>query len=419
MTEHESRELTIEYLKQVCFAVAILLVLYGIVQVLNFLSDLANIYVSYYLWIAFQIIVAILIIFIGFRVYSIAKTIKTTNITELWRRAQPSFLVLLLAGSALLSVTLFPLPASYFVCLQPFRPYFAHNPISFSYRLNYRWNLQSGGSIHMYTTDIYPTTPYQILFDIVLTSNGWIFIPYKIDGSNALCEALGPARAEIELGMISNGDYVFRVVMSDANDLFQIHKTDDMFWVEEIKVRKGSVIQKSEFEKRLDGFKIEFIGFPNIDDETKNFVLESIQEIGGELIETRPYAQGWSLHVYFYYRTNLSNLRRIIIEVAKDHPEYWIRISSNTGWFAQTSQYRFTVVARSECANSIMELVLQKGFWIYEQKREQFLQWKNPVKFCCSSAPLNKTWAEFREDLIKSISEELGLEYWEDFWASY
>lgn len=419
MTEKKSRELTMKYLKQVCFAVATLLVLYGIIQLLNLLSDLANIYVSYCLWVAFQIVAAILIIFIGFRVYSIAKTIKATNLMQLWREMRPQFLGLILGCSVLLTVTLYPLPASSSIYPQIFQPHSDHYPISFQYKLNYKWNLEGGGSIQMYTTYNYPTMPYQILVDVISMSQGWVIIPYEIDGSNAILQAFGPARAEIELGMIENGHYIFKVVMSDALDIFEIHKTDNKFWLDEVKVTKGAVVQKNGFAKRLDGFKVEFIGFPNIDNETKDFVLESIREIGGEIIDTESYYEGWTVHVYFCYCGDLSNLRQIIIELAKNNLWYWIRISSNVGWFAQPSQYRFLVIVRPENADSVMEAILQKGFWILEQKREQSWKWEDSVKFDCSSAPLNETWAEFREDFIKSISEELGLQHLEDFWVSY
>jgi hypothetical protein len=419
VTEQKSQEPTTKYLKQVCFAVAILLVLYGIVQVLNFLSDFASIYVSYYLWVAFQIIAAILIIFIGFRVYSIAKTIKATNLTQLWKEVRPQLLGLTLGCFVLVTFTLYPLPASNPVYPQIFQPYSGHYPISFPYRLNYRWNLESGGSIQMYTTYNYPTMPYQILVDVISVSKGWVVIPYEIDGSNAILQAFGPAGAEIKLGVTENGNYIFKVVMSDAIDIFEIHKTDNKFWLEEVRVTRGSVVQKDEFDKRLDGFKVEFVGFPNIDNETKDFVLENIQEIGGEIIDTESYYEGWTISMYFYYGGDVSNLRQVIIELAKNNRWYWIRISSNMGWFAQTSQYRFLVIVRPENADSFMELILQKGFQILEQKREQSWKWEDSVKFDCSSAPLNKTWAELRENLIKTISEELGLRQGEDFWISY
>lgn len=336
MSDQTDREAAMKYLKQVCVAIATLLVLYGIVQLLNFLSDLANVHMSYYLWLAFHVIAAVLIIFIGFRVYSVAKTIRVTHLIRLWREAHPQFLVPLLGCAVLLPFILYPLPASTFIHPQPFRPYSVHDSISFPYRLDYKWNLQSGGSVEMYTTYNYPTMPYKILVDIISTNQGWIVIPYEIDGSNAILEALGPARANINIGMIDNGRYIFKVVMSDAVDIFEIYKTDNRFWLEEMVTKRGKIVQKGEFEKRLDGFKVEFIGFPSIDNETRTFVLETIQEIGGEIIETKSYFEGWTVYVYFYYGGDLSSLRQIIREIATTHPKYMIGIHSNTGWYALT-----------------------------------------------------------------------------------
>jgi len=419
-----SREVAMKYLRQICVAVAILLVLYGVVQLLNFLSDLANIYVSYYLWIAFQIIVAVLIIFIGFRIYSVAKTIIATNLAQLWREARPQFLVILLGCLTLLPVTLFPLPGSNTLCSQLSQLHRVHNPISFSYRLYYHWNYQTGGSISISTTNEYRHGGFQILLDIIPIGNlkpvGWVVIPYQIYDPPGLHPCIiSPAIARIELGRIENGIYIFKIVMSSAIDVFEVHKTNSEFYLEEVRATKGTVVEKSEFEKRLDGFMVRFTGFPDIDNETKNFVSDSIQEIGGVIDETKPYSQGWSVDLLFYYSGDFSSLRQIIVEIAKNHPEYWIRISSNIGWRAQTSQYNFVVIVPPEKADSVMNLILQKGLVIYAKRREQFLEWKDSVKFCGSSASLNEKWADLREDLIKSISEELGLQYWKDFWVSY
>lgn len=417
MSDATSREVAMKYLKQICVAVAILLVFYGVVHLLNFLSDLANIPISYYLWILFQIIVAILIIFVGFRIYSVAKTIKLTNVTQLWKEARSQILVLLLGCLTFLPLALYPLPASSSLYLQLSQPNPAHTPISFPYKLDYRWNLQSGGSIRMYTTYEFPRS-CQILVDVIPISSGWIILPYGIEVGHALI--IGPAMAQIELGTIDNGNYIFKVMMSDTIDVFEVHKTDNKFWLEEVRATRGAVVQKSEFEKRLDGFKVEFIGYPNIDNETKQFVLESIQEKGGAIIDTKSYFEGWSVDVYFYYGSDLSYLRQIITEIAKKHPEYWIRISSNTGWLVQISQYNFAVIVRRpEDADSVMKLILRKGLWIFKQKRVQFFEWKDAVKFYGSSAPLDRTWFELREDLIESISQELGLQYRNDFWVSY
>jgi len=330
------REAALRYLKQVCFALALLLILYGVIQLLNFLLDLANIYVGYYLWLSFHVLAAFVIIFIGFRVYSIAKTIKMTHLTVVVGGFRPHLFVLLLSCLALLPVILYPLPASSFIYPQPLRSYFIHNPISFSYKLNYGWNFQEGGFVWMITTHIYPTMPYRILTDVINVYNGWIVVPYEIDGSGAILQAVGPATAKIQLGFIANGDYVLKIVMSDAVDIFLIRKTNNKFWVEQIKAIKGQVVQKSEFERRLDGFKVEFIGFPNIDNETKTFVLEKIQEIGGEIVDTESYFEGWSVWWLFYYSGEYSSLRQIIREVATKKPNYMIGIYSNTGWRTMT-----------------------------------------------------------------------------------
>lgn len=274
----------------------------------------------------------------------------------------------------------------------------------------------------MYTAYDYPCFNVAILVDVIPIKGGfgWIVVPYEIYRPEVALPAFGPARTEIELGMIENGNYILKIVMSNTIDIFEVHKTENKFWIEEIRVKQGAVIQKSEFEKRLDGFRVDFIGYPNIDNETKNLVFNRIEEMGGMIIDTKSYFDGWSVDVYFYYAGDLTELSQIIIEVAKNHPEYWIRISSNTGWLVQVSQYNFVIVVRRpENADSVINLILRKSFWIFKQEKEQFLEWKDSIKLYCSSAPLKKVWAEFREDLIKSMSQELGLKHWEDFWVSY
>lgn len=106
------KEYAMKYLKQVSIAVAILLVLYGIAQLLNFLFDLANFPGAYYLLALFQIIAAVLFIFIGFRVYSVAKTIKSANLANLWEMGRNQIHALLLGSLALLPLMLYPLLSS-------------------------------------------------------------------------------------------------------------------------------------------------------------------------------------------------------------------------------------------------------------------------------------------------------------------
>lgn len=330
------RGATLRYLKQVCFAVALLLILYGVIQLLNFLLDMAKAYVGYYLWLSFHVLAALVIIFIGFRIYSIAKTIKTSNLTISVGDFRPQLLGLLLSCLALLPAILYPLPASSFIYPQPLRSHSVHNPISFSYELDYKWNFEEGGSVWMITTHVYPTMPYRILFDVINVYDGWIVVPYEIDGSGAFFQAFGPATAKILLGFIANGDYVLKIVMSDAVDVFVIRKTDNKFWIEEVNVVRGHVTQKIEFKKRLDGFTVEFTGFPNIDNETKTLVLEEIQEVGGEIVGTQSYFEGWTVCWLFYYNGEYSSLRQIIRDVATKKPHYMIGIYSNTGWQSMT-----------------------------------------------------------------------------------
>jgi len=413
MTEQTCQETAMKHLRQACLAIAVILILYGIVRLSEFLLDLVKIYVSHYLWIAFQIIAAILIVFIGLRVYSIAKTIKAARFSLLWREFRTPLLVLLLGCLALVSVTWYPSSALDSIFPQPFRPFSLHDPISFSYKLNFRWNFEGGGSIQMYTTLIYPSMPYKILADVIYVSNSWIVIPYEIDGSGAMFCALGPATAEIKVGTIENGNYTFIVVMSNATDLFQIRKTDNMFWIEEVNALMGFVVQKNEFEKRLDGFNVAFIGFPNIEEETIDFVLESIQQIGGAIIENESYYEGWTVHVYFYYSGNLSNLRQIILEVAEEHPEYMVGVYSNIGWHELTWTYTFSVGSKPQYSDSIKEVILQKCLRIYSQGT-----WGNYIVFYVSSANLGKTDLEIKQDLVKSISETLGLKEINDFYVT-
>jgi len=406
MSEHLSRESTKGYLRQISIAVAILLVLYGIVKLLNFLSDLAKIDLSYYLWTTFQIIVSLLIIFIGFRVYSIAKMLRLVDFVQLWREARPQLLALVLGVMALLPAVN-PIYSSYSDLI--------HNPISFSYKLDYRWNSQSGGSIHMYTTFIYSSSPYQILIDIKTTSQGWTIIPYEIDGSHAYLCMLGPAHVEIVLGMIENGDYVFKVLMSDALDLYKIHKTNNSFWIEEINAINGFVVQKNDFEKRLDGYKLVFQIFPDIDNETKDFVLERVEEIGGVIVGTEILYEGREVHVYFYYEDSFSSLRQIILDVAREYPEYMIAFHSNTGWYTLTGQYTFKVGSKPHYADLIKEVILQKGLRIYKQGTSGTY-----IEFYVSSADIGKTDLEIRQELINSILEKLGLkEQTNDFYVTY
>jgi len=414
MSEAESQKATMKYLKQICIAVAVLLILYGFLHLLNFLSDFTNVAVSYYLWIFFQIVVAFLIIFIGLRVYSVARTIRQTSLSQLWHKARAHLLVLLIGCITLLPITLYPLPASNLSLTKPFQPYSAHTPISFSYRLDHGWNFQSGGSIYMYTTQIYRTTPYRILIDVIPTIKGWIVIPYKIDGSNAILQSLGPARAEINLGMIGNGDYAFKVVMSNAIDLFQIHRTDNKFWVEETRTSMGSVVQKIEFEKRLDGFTMGY-GWAE-SNEIRLYALDLIKETGAEVIDTNIPEYPNPISVRFYFNGTFDKLSNIILDLAKQHPNSSISIHGNDKHYESTYAYVGTVFVLPERADDIRSLITRYGLTIYSEGiyRTYSTEQRKYIEFIeihVSSAPLERPFSAIKSEIIERIQNELGLKF--------
>lgn len=414
MSEAASQKAAMKYLRQICIAVAALLVLYGVLYLLTFLSDFTNVTVSYHLWIFFQIIAATLIIFIGLRVYSVARTVRQINLGQFWHEARPHLLALLLGCVTLLPIALYPLPSSNLFNTQPFQPYSAHAPISFSYILNYGWNFQEGGSIEMYTTHNYPTMPYLILVDIIPTVQGWVVIPYKIDGSNAFLEAFGPARAEIKLGIIGNGDHVFKVVMSNTIDLFQIHKTYNKFWVEETRTSMGSVVQKSEFEKRLDGFTITF-GWAESND-IRLYALDLVKEAGGEIIDTNIPEYPNPISIRFYFEDTFDKLSNIILDLAKRYPNSSISIHGNDKHYASTYAYAGTVFVLPEHADSVRSLITRYGLVIYSEEiyRTYSAGQRKYVEFIeihVSSAPIDKSFSAVKSEIIDRIQNELGLKF--------
>lgn len=414
MSEADSQKATMNCVKQICIAVAALLILYGFLHVLNLLSDFANVAISYYLWIFFQIVVAFLVIFIGLRIYSIARTIRQTSLKPLWHEIRAHLLALLVGCITLLPMALYALPASNLSLTKPFQPYSAHTPISFSYRLDYGWNFQSGGFIYMYTTQIYRTTPYQILVDVIPTIKGWIVVPYKIDGSSAVLQSLGPARAEINLGSIGNGDYVFKVVMNDVTDLFEIHKIDNKLWVEETRTSMGSVVQKSEFEKRLDGFTIGY-GWAE-SNEIRLYALDLIKETGAEVIDTDIPEYPNPISVRFYFNGTFDKLSSIILDLAKQYPNSSIYIYGNDKHYETTHAYVGTVFVLPEHADDIRILTTKYGLAIYSEEiyRTYSIEQGKYVEFIemhVSSAFLETPFSVVKSEIIELIKSELGLRF--------
>jgi len=169
------------------------------------------------------------------------------------------------------------------------------------------------------TTRRYSHGGIQILLDIIpvgeLKLVGWVVIPYEIyDSPGAHPCVISPAVGSIELGNLENGVYSLRILMRGATDVFAVHKLHNAFSLEEVRVSKGTVAPKSEFEKRLDGFRVRSFGASNISSEVENFVLDRLRDIGGVIDAAQSQFEGESVDVSFYYGGDLADLRQIIAE---------------------------------------------------------------------------------------------------------
>lgn len=414
MSDRADHEAAMKYLKQICIAVAIFLLFYGALLILNLLLNVADFPVGDGLRILSQVIVAIFLIFIGIRIYSVAKTIRATSPPQLWRRTRPYLSAALLGCITLLPIMLYPLPFSSSLYTRPFLLYSSHTPISFEYVLSDSWDFRNGGAIYMFTTYRYPSMCYQILVDNISTSQGWIIMPYAIDGSNAVLTAFGPAEAEIELGFIENGDYDLEIVMSDSTDSFRIHKTESKFWIEEAKSSLGSVFSEDEFEKRLDGFVIDF-GFEE-NNEIRSYAVRSIGKVGGEITDTWMPGDPIPWRVRFYYKGDFSNLSNIIVELANQYPSSFVCLLGNIGHRASIGQYTSTILALPEHADQMRTLVTDHGLAIYSEGMYgtyDTTRMRNVdfVELHVSSATLGKPFSAVRSEIIESIESELGLKF--------
>lgn len=221
-----------------------------------------------------------------------------------------------------------------------------HQPISFSYILDYNWEYQNGASIristvtkftHFDVTVLYDLMPLRSLFGSWLL--GWAITPYAIyDPPGAHPQMVGPATVEIPLGEIKDGNYVLKIRMSGAVDTFYVRKTAHMFSIEEGRATNGKLVGKNEFETRLDGFRVEYVGYPEIDNGTKQYIIDRIARLGGVIQGTENgSSDGWVVYLNFLYSGDVSNLNDIITHLPANDTRYWIRIESNTGWFSQVS----------------------------------------------------------------------------------
>ena len=88
MEDREDKETVMEPLRQIGIAIALVVVLYGIMLILDSLFNILGAYIGHYLWLFYQIVVAILIIFVGAKLYVIAKTIKVVDLKRMARSFQ-------------------------------------------------------------------------------------------------------------------------------------------------------------------------------------------------------------------------------------------------------------------------------------------------------------------------------------------
>jgi hypothetical protein len=402
----------IKYLKQMTLAIAILLILYGAAYLLNNFLDVINFSLSYLVWMFFQIVLAVILIFVGTRIYMLSKTGLGKLVHN--RKYRSKVVGTAIGCLCFLPFILFPLP----------RP--VHQPISFSYRLSYSWDDQSGATVFISTVAEFAHLGVTILYDIkpIFASwmRGWYIIPYSIyDSPGIHAQMIGRASVSIPLGNLGSGDYVLKIVMSDATDTFHVQKTPQRFSIEQDVVTRGQLVDKSEFEKRLDGFRVEYVGYPIIGNTTKQFIANRIRLLGGVVLGIENGStDGWVVYLNFLYSGGQIDLQHIITQLASENTGYWIRIESNTGWFRQISQYCFSVATNHfEKSDAIRNILLEEHLLIFGQKDEQFLDWENSTILYGSSAPLDKTWGELRDDFIKLLSNKTNLEYWKDFWVSY
>jgi len=268
----------------------------------------------------------------------------------------------------------------------------------------------------MFTVRSYPYSPFEIFVDVVPTSHGWIVVPYKIgiDPSKPILHWVTPAMVEVVLGLIENGDYTFKVIMKNSTDIFQIHKADSEFWVEEVKAPMGSVAQKNEFEKRLDGFTITY-GWAE-SNEIRLHALDLIKEANGEIVDTSIPEYPDPISIRFYFSQTFDKLSSIVLDLAKQYPNSSISIHGNDRHFSSTYTYVGTIFVLPEYADTIRSLIRRCGLVIYNEEIyetysiEQGL-FTEFIEIHISSASIEKTFSTIRSEIIERIQNELGLRW--------
>jgi hypothetical protein len=414
MSEETRKEAFNKYVKQILFGIATILILFGLFYLIDDLTNLFNISISYYLWIFFQLILALLVIFIGFRVYCVGRNSEPSGAVRIRYARRFPILALALGILVLSSVALYPSGAT---SLYPIFHHL-HAPIPLVYNLHYHWNYMTGASVTITTQEEFSHLGVQILFDVskigLFKTVGWVITPYEIfDSPGAHLLMIGPASGTLELGTIGKGVYVLKIVLQGTTEVFSLHKTDDEFWMEECRVVRGSLEQKSLFDRSLDRYALGYIGFPNIDNDTKCFINSSLEAIGAAFEDSEEYFDGWSVDYYFKYSGDAEKLSKIILEVAKREPGIMVEIRSNTGWRALTWIYNFAVYIKPQYAEAARRIILEKNLKILSEGT-----WGNYTQLNMSSASLEKDRYEMRPDLVQAFLDP-GWKQYDDFYVSY
>jgi len=408
-----------KYSKKILIAIAIALVLYGIFRILSEVAvhfdSLGELYS--YVWSIYQIILAAIIIYIGAIVYKAARKASSIEVSSNFRRVlslfgkkSPSFTLLLITtfGAVL------PIILSSF---SPVATRFS-GVMSFKYGVDYGWHYKDvgpygeGGYVALFTLE--PHGGGSILLNVTKVLDGWVVVPYSIEEGIVL-DPLIRASGFVKLGFMDNGHYRLYVVMRDFTDVFIIHKTEKRFYVEATSiVRNGYVVEKDEFEKRLDGFTVGY-GWAE-SNEMRVYVVDLVERAGGEIIDTNIPKYPNPISIRFYYDGDFDKLSNIILDLAKQHPNSSIDIRGNDGHFASIHEYVNIILVLPEYADKMRTLIADMGLVIYDEEmyktystiKGKYIKF---IEFHVSSAPLEKRFEAIRSEIIERIEDELDLEF--------
>ena len=296
-----------------------------------------------------------------------------------------------------------------------------HEAISFPYHLDYGWHWEYGAHLTISTKEIYGSAGYSILVDMLAIENGWRIVPYQIKEPEGYAEAvLSPASASIELGNIENGAYTLEIAMKEAIDDYRIHKTDTMFWIEQVSITNGEIAEKGEFEKHLNGFTLGFSRAHPL--EVRESVVQQIMTLGADIVKegAYPYGETGSHQVWFYYNSDLAKLRQVIINLAKADPSLYVEIASNTEWRVLSwTVYEFCIlVYKLDSYGVIKSILLEEGLEIWSEDT-----WGGPrgkekevyYVLYVSGKPLRKVKDELMDDLAETFSDRSKLTSGVDF----